>query len=347
MRVKPPITWFGGKSKLTSKIIKHFVQHQTYCEPFGGSGAVLLAKEPSKVEVYNDIDGDLVNLFRIIRDPVLFDRLQISVENTLYARSEFELSKDKIDDPIEQARRFLVRQRQSHGGLGKRWSYCVEDSSLGMSSAVRRWQAGVERLPLIHKRFKTVQIEQDDWSLVMQRFDGPRTLFYLDPPYVPDTRVNGRYQHELTQDDHHQLVEYLLTVKGMVVLSGYAHEAYKSLEDAGWVRQDYDVPAYTSSGRKRRIECLWLSPSIANISSELPESMESDQGYLFNHSVESMRQGAYQTHRIRVESTQVKLVNLIQDMKQCGKRVTISAVAAAANMSREHLGRKYRHLFEV
>lgn len=347
MSVKPPVTWFGGKSKLAPKIIKHFVQHQTYCEPFGGSAAVLLAKEPSKVEVYNDIDGNLVNLFRVLRDPALFEQLRAGVESTLYARAEFELAKEHTADPVEQARRFLVRQRQSHGGLGKRWSYCVEDSAAGMSSAVRRWQSGVERLPLIHKRLKTVQIEQDDWRAVMQRFDGPRTLFYLDPPYVPDTRVNGRYQHELNQDDHHQLVAHLLTVKGMVVLSGYAHEAYKPLEDAGWARQDYDVPAYTSSGRERRVECLWLSPSIAAIASELPEALDSDQGDLFTRPVENMRQGAYQTHQIRVESTEAKLVNVIRDMRQSGKRVTISAVAAAANMSREHLGRKYRHLFDV
>lgn len=347
MSVKPPVTWFGGKSKLAPKIIKHFVQHQTYCEPFGGSAAVLLAKEPSKVEVYNDIDGDLVNLFRVLRDPVLFEQLRAGVGSTLYARAEFELAKEPTIDPVERARRFLVRQRQSHGGLGKTWSYCVEDSSLGMSSAVRRWHSGVERLPLIHKRLRSVQIEQDDWHAVMDRFDGPRTLFYLDPPYVPDTRVNGRYQHELNQDDHHQLVERLLTINGMVVLSGYAHEAYKPLEAAGWSRQDYDVPAYTSIGRERRVECLWLSPSLAAIVPELPGSQESGQADLFACSIENMRKGAYQTHQSRVESTEAKLANVIRDMRQSGKRVTISSVAAAADMSREHLGRKYRHLFDV
>lgn len=247
IRVKPPITWFGGKSKIAPKIIKHFVAHQTYCEPFGGSAAVLLAKEPSRVEVYNDLNSDLANLFRVLRTPALFEQLCVGLEYTLYARAEFDLAKETTTDSIERARRFIVRQRQSHGGFGKRWSYCVEDSSMGMSSAVRRWQAGIDRLPLIHQRFKRVQIEQDDWRTVMQRFDRPRTLFYLDPPYVPDTRVNGRYQHELSQDDHQRLVDYLLTVKGMVVLSGYEHEAYSPLEEAGW----------------QRIESLWLSPSIS------------------------------------------------------------------------------------
>jgi DNA adenine methylase len=110
------------------------------------------------------------------------------------------------------------------------------------------------------QRIMNVQIEQDDWRAVMRLFDGPRTLFYLDTPYVPDTRVNGGYRHELKEDDHRKLVEYLLAVQGMVVLSGYAHESYKPLESAGWTRQDHDVQAYASDSRARRTECLWRSP---------------------------------------------------------------------------------------
>lgn len=160
MSVQPPLTWFGGKSKLASKIIAQFPPHQAYCEPFGGSAAVLLAKKPSKVEVYNDIDGGLVNLFQVLRDPALFRRLQVSLDHTLYARSEFELAKEPTEDTVERARRFIVRQRQSHSGLGQYWSYCIENTCKGMSSAVRRWHSGIERLPLIHKRIKRVQIEQ-------------------------------------------------------------------------------------------------------------------------------------------------------------------------------------------
>lgn len=260
MSVKSPITWFGGKSRMASKIIQHFPSHQTYCEPFGGSGAVLLAKDPSPVEVYNDIHGELVNLFRVLREPSLFEQLQVKVSKTLYARGEFELAKESSDDPVERARRFLVRQRQSHGGLGKTWSYSIGDSSLGMSSAVRRWLAGIERLSSVHDRLKSVQIEQDDWMSVVKRYDSPRTLFYVDPPYIPDTRVNGGYQHEMGEDNHYDLVTHLLNVQGMVVLSGYEHAMYKPLEDAGWSRQDYDVRAYTSDRRATRTESLWLSP---------------------------------------------------------------------------------------
>jgi DNA adenine methylase len=100
MSVKPPVTWFGSKSRLTPKIIKHLVEHQTYCEPFGGSAVVLLAKSPSKVEVYNDIDGDLVNLFRVLRDPQLFEQLRAGVGITLYDRGEFDLAKQPVSDPV-------------------------------------------------------------------------------------------------------------------------------------------------------------------------------------------------------------------------------------------------------
>lgn len=259
--MKPPITWLGNKARLAAKIISHFPKHQTYCEPFGGSAAVLLAKPPSPVEIYNDIDGDLVNFYRVIRDPGLFARFMIDIDATLYSRDEFALALQQTDDIIESARRFMVRQRQSHGGLGKTWSYSIGDSVSGISSSVRRWQSGIERLPGIHTRMRNVQIEHDDWQKVMQRFDGPDTLFYLDPPYIPDTRVSGTYAHELTYDDHRTLVDYLQTVKGMVVLSGYKHEIYTPLEDNGWLRYDYDVPAYVSDGRLRRVECIWLSPT--------------------------------------------------------------------------------------
>lgn len=346
MGVRPPITWFGGKSRLAEKIIQHFTEHQTYCEPFGGSAAVLLAQPSSNIEVYNDVNGDLVNLFCVLRDPTLSKQLHAYLEDTFYAQDEFDLAKEYTDEPIERARRFMVRQRQSYGGLGKKWSYSIKNSVGGKASTIRRWDIGLERLPLVHKRFKDVQIVRNDWKKVISTFDGRETLFYLDPPYVPDTRVNGQYPNELTQNDHHELVDYLITeLKGMVVLSGYEHEAYRSLESVGWVRKDYDVPAHTSDSRGRRTECLWLSPSI--IAAARFEVVNIDQGDLFISPAERMQQGAYQTHQIRVKSTEAKLIYAIRKMRQSGQRVTMTAIASQARMSREHLGRKYKHLFEM
>lgn len=289
MKVGPPLTWLGGKSRFTSKILALFPEHHIYCEVFGGSGAVLMAKEPSRVEIFNDVDDALVNLFRVLRDPHLCDQLQKACESTLYARSEFKLAQDPTDNPVERARRFLVRQRMSRSGLGERWSYSVEDSRRNMASVVRRWQAGIERLSGLHQRLGTVQIEQADWREIVDRYDSPETLFYLDPPYRQETRIGGRYPHEMTRGDHDELVQRILRLKGKVVLSGYQHPSYQPLESCGWIRRSYDVVAYSSDTRTRRVEQLWLSPTVLGRKSS---------------SAERMRAGAYRTHRSRVASTE-------------------------------------------
>jgi DNA adenine methylase len=145
--MKSAIALHGGKTRFASKIIAHFPAHQTYVDVFGGSGSVLLAKEKSPVEVLNDLDDSIVNLFRVLRDRALSRQLQTACESTPYARAEFNLAQEPTDDPVERARRFLVRQNMSHSGLGLRWSYSIQNSSHGMASVVRRWQAFIERLP--------------------------------------------------------------------------------------------------------------------------------------------------------------------------------------------------------
>lgn len=264
MGVPSPLNWFGGKSRLAPQILKHFPPHRTYVEPFGGSAAVLLAKEPAPVEVPNDLDGALVSFFRVLRDPELCAKLRLAAEQTLYARAEFELAKQPSDDPVEAARRFLVRQRMSFGGKGEDWAYSIRTSRRGTAAAIRRWRWGVESLPVINHRLRSVQIECADWRDVVARFDGSDTLFFLDPPYHPETRVAGTYRCELSEKDHQELVGYLLMARGMVVLSGYAHETYSALEKAGWMRIECPTCTHNSgSSLTRRVECLWLSPSLA------------------------------------------------------------------------------------
>src|ERR1017187_2722585 len=128
MSIASPITWFGGKSRLAPRIIQHFPKHTCFCEPFGGSAAVLLAKEPSPVEVYNDLDGELVNFFRVLRATRLSARLRTRLEDTPTAPADFLLSQQPTDDPVEAARRFMVRQRQSFAGKGGEWSFSVAKS---------------------------------------------------------------------------------------------------------------------------------------------------------------------------------------------------------------------------
>jgi DNA adenine methylase len=338
MRISSPVTWHGGKSKLSAKIVGYFPEHQTYVEPFGGSAAVLLAKKPSKVEVYNDLDGGLVNLFQVLRNATLYRRLRRALDRTRYARAEFFLSKEPSDDPVESARRFIVRQRQSRGGLGERWSYCVGDSRGGMSSAVARWQTGLDQLPSVHERFRHVQIECEDWRTILTRYQGRKTLFYIDPPYLPETRTGGKYQYELSERDHRELVARILASRSMFVLSGYANETYKPLEKAGWMRVDFEVRAFSSDRRTRRTECLWLSPSITTCSGN---------GQKVLTPVEKMKAGAHHTHDVRVGQTTKKTVRAIERLLKCGKKPTKAAVARMVEVSRGHLSRRYKHLFET
>jgi len=338
MGTPSPINWFGGKSRLASRIIEHFPAHHTYCEPFGGSAAVLLAKAASKVEIYNDIDRELVNFFAVLRNPRLFARLRQAVERTPYARAEFRLSKEKSDDAVEAARRFVVRSRQSFGGKGCEWSYSVRNSHGGMASSVQRWLRGMECLQAVHDRFRNVQIECDDWDAVMSRYDSPSTLFFIDPPYIPETRVSGKYRHELTQNDHRELVAALLRVQGMTVLSGYNHRTYDRLEQTGWRRVDYRLKTHASDYRAWRVESVWLSPTAL----KSPNSRT-----LVLSPIERQRQGAYQSHKVQVDGTTKRVARAISKFRLAGKRVTISSIGRATGMTREHLSRRYRHLFRA
>jgi DNA adenine methylase len=334
MNISSPVAWLGGKARLAPKIIGYFPPHKTYVEVFGGGAAVLLAKQPSPIEVFNDIDRGLVNLFQVLRDSRSFKKLRSSLAATLYARAEFELSMQKSDDPIEAARRFMVRQRQSFSGKGTGWSYSIEKSAVGVKS----WRKGVECLPAVHRRFRDVQIECDDWRTVISRYDGPETLYFLDPPYHPATRVGGGYRHELTKQDHKELIARLRKIRGMVVLCGYNHETYKPLERAGWKRVDYHVRTHVSDYRAQRVESVWLSPSVVN---------HEKSRNLFSSPQERQRRGAYRSHKVQVEGSTKRVRRAIANFRAAGKKVTISGIGRATNLSREHLSRNYRHLFQA
>ncbi len=339
--ISPPVTWFGSKSRLAKQITNHFPPHQTFVDVFGGSGAILLAKPPSKVEVYNDLNVKLVTLFRVLSDPLKSKKLEHLLTLTPYSRAEFERCQQEIDftdNDIEIARQFMVIQRQSHGGLGIQWSYCVGASAAGYSASVRKFHAGIERLPAVAQRIRKVQIENLHWNDVLTRYDRDATLFYLDPPYVPETRTNGQYEHEMTLDDHAQLVEKLIRLKGHVVLSGYTHPVYEPLESFGWKRVNMDVIASTSQHRSRRIESLWISPGHeasaqrAAITS-VPDGQTKRQA------------GAYQTHGIRVHQSEKQINEAIQSLKRTKKTITKTEVSRITGISRVHLSRRYSYLF--
>jgi DNA adenine methylase len=256
--------WYGGKFNHLDWLLPLLPKCHHYCEPFGGSGAVLLNREPSPVETYNDIDGEVGNFFRVLRDEK--DKLIEAIGLTPFSREELYLaladSENNLSD-LERARRFFVRARQSRTGLAQtaslgRWANCIGTSRAGMAGAVSRWLGSVESLPDIVLRLGRVQIENRPAVEVIQLYDRPDSLFYCDPPYVHATRGDSKaYGFEMDEDAHRQLAEVLSNCEGMVAISGYRCELMDDLY-RGWRR--YDPPAKNChSVKELRFETLWMN----------------------------------------------------------------------------------------
>ena len=344
MNLRPPVNFFGSKARMAHKIIAHFPNHHTFVDLFGGSGAVLLSKAPARVEIYNDIDRQLVNFYQVVRDPQQLEKLIAALGLTLHSRLEFELASHPATEPVESARRFLVRQGQSYGALGNNWNYSVQNSSGGISSSVRRWRAALERLRPAHQRLRGVHIECDDWRNVVRRFDTEQKLFFADPPYLKSTRVGGQYTYEMTDSGHQELVETLLQIKGRAVVCGYRNVIYEPLIDAGWASLDFQVRAFVSDCRSERTETLWISPA-QNRSTSIKDSAKPDVTPDYEKTgKQKMADNARKTHQLRTSTTARKVQAAIEELRILGKPVTQLAVAQRAGISRVQIGRRYGEL---
>lgn len=252
---RPIVRWHGGKWLLAHWIIGHFPAHRCYVEPYGGGGSVLLRKERSYAEVYNDLDGDIVNLFRVMRDHGC--ELAEAVRLTPYSREDFRASYHAHTDQVEQARRLLVRCYMGFGtnAHGRITGFRANSNRSGTTPA-HDWANFPAAIPAIIERLRGVVIENRPAIDVMRQHDSAKTLHYVDPPYLPETRDKGRdYAHEMTQDDHVALSSALHSLRGAVVISGYRSPLYDELY-ADWIRVDRNALA---DGAKKRIESLWLS----------------------------------------------------------------------------------------
>lgn len=257
--------WYGGKFSHLDWLLPLLPDTAIhYCEPFGGSGAVLLNRSPASVETYNDLDGELVNFFRVLRERR--DDLIEAIAFTPFSREEYYLAiaaqSDDVSD-LERARRFFVRARQARTGLAQtatlgRWANCKNTSRAGMSGVVSRWLGSVESLPEIATRLLRVQIENRPAADVIRLYDAPGTLFYCDPPYPPSARGDSRaYAYEMSDDNHVELAGLLRRTKGMVALSGYRCELLDDLY-ADW--NLHLAPAKQSHAiKKLRQEALWTN----------------------------------------------------------------------------------------
>lgn len=262
---RPVLRYHGGKWRLAPWILGFFPPHFTYVEPYGGAASCLLLKPRSVHELYNDLDGEVVNLFRVLRDPVMAMELREKVALTPYHRQEFELGYKPADEPIEQARRTLVRAHMgigSSGSVGKATGFRVRENKRAVSPAMD-WARWPEQVAAYCERLRGVMIEHRPALDVIRQQDAENTLFYVDPPYVTSTRTAhhglGLYRHEMTDGDHREMAAALHQVRGMVVLSGYASPLYDALF-GNWrrfTRQAFAGHATT------RTEVVWLNPNAS------------------------------------------------------------------------------------
>lgn len=257
---RPLVRYHGGKWKLAPWILSFFPQHRVYVEPFGGGGSVLLRKERSYAEVYNDLDDEIVNLFRVARDHG--QQLENLLRLTPFARAEFDLSYEPSDDAIEQARRTLVRSFMGFGSaaVSKQKTGFRANSNRSGTTPAHDWANYPDALQFVVERLNGVVIENRGAIECMQHHDSVQTLHYVDPPYVKSTRYMDSktkcYRHEMDDVDHAALAADLKQLKGYVVLSGYACDLYDKELFSDWTR--FERPAF-ADGAKERTEVIWIN----------------------------------------------------------------------------------------
>lgn len=334
----PVLRYHGGKFRLSKWLYGFFPAHEIYVEPFGGAASVLLRKPRSHGEVYNDLDQDIFNLFQVLRDEKAAARLRELCELTPYSRDEFQLAYQHTADPIERARRTIVRSAMGFGSgaaTGHKTGFRCEARRKHATSA-DVWVKYPAVLTWVAQRLRGVNIENRPAAQCIASHDTDRTLFYVDPPYLMETRSIGSsehvYRHELTEQQHQELLQQLLDAKGMVALSGYASELYSDML-TGWRCETKLARISAGAGTGIKTECLWLNQQC---------QIALERGAI---DIGHASHGAYVTHHIRQRGTEAKICAAIAHLEGHGAKVTKKAVAEVAGISREHITRKYGHLF--
>jgi DNA adenine methylase len=266
---RPLLRWHGGKWLLAPWILGHFPEHRVYVEPFGGAWSVGFRKPRAYAEIWNDLDDELVNLFRVLRDERLGPLLVEQIRLTPFARTEFEDCYRPTRNRLERARRLIVRAFMGHGSDGASGIYRTgfrAASNRSGTTPAHDWVNYPPALAAILDRLAGVVIERRPAVQVMQRHDGPDTLHFVDPPYLWETRARanrrpdngGVYRHEMSEEQHVDLLGDLVDLEGMVVLCGYPSAIYDDLLP-GWRRVEREARA---DGALLRTEVLWLNPAV-------------------------------------------------------------------------------------
>ena len=263
---------------MAEEIIKRFPPHVHYVEPFAGGLAVLFAKPAKWIEkhseVVNDLNGGLMNFWRCLACEDAFELFKRMVEGTPFAEYTFKSAKkESIKNAdwytgenlsVALAHAFFVRYRQSRQGLGKDFATLSKTRTRrGMNEQVSSWLGAIEGLPEAHERLKRVVVLNRDAVEIIKSEDSPDTFFYLDPPYVHDTRsTTGEYQHEMTLEDHRRLLNTLAPLKGKFLLSGYSHDLYHEFAQlCDWSCDEIEIDNKASSAKIKEIkrEMLWMN----------------------------------------------------------------------------------------
>ena len=265
------VHWPGGKARQLNDLLPLIPVTKIYVEPFGGGGSVLLNRPYSEIEVYNDLDGQLVNLFAVLRDEDSYKEFRRRIALMPYSRAEFNraLGFDRCDSPVDRAVAFYTVLNQSISG--KRLSTTGDWSRNRTINNADRWFQRQHGLIAVHQRIQNVQIESRDAIDIIKQWDTPDTTFYLDPPYILETRGNNKYYAVEPGDEFHEaLVDALLAVRGCAVLSGYDHPIYARLSDSGWFTDTYgqdttmDLAQSAVGKTRQRVEVVYRNRRAAD-----------------------------------------------------------------------------------
>lgn len=268
-KISSPIKWHGGKSYLAARIVALMPPHLHYVEPYAGGLSVLLAKDPNGVsEVVNDLHGGLTNFWNCMMNPDLFKAFKRRIEGMPFAESLWEnafnaMNKDSLS-PVEAALAFFVTCRQSLAGRMDTFAPLSRNRvRRGMNEQVSAWLTTIEGLPAVHARLRRVVVLSRHALDVIREQDGEKTCYYLDPPYLHETRAStGEYAFEMSRDDHENLLTTLQAIKGKFLLSGYRSDLYDDYaKRLGWNRADFDLPNNSAGGKSKRrmTECVWMN----------------------------------------------------------------------------------------
>lgn len=259
---RPALRYYGGKWRLAPWLMQYFPKHDCYVEPYAGAASMFFRKSASKLEVINDTNKDVINFFEVLRDQP--DELIRLIDYTPFSRDEYVNSVQPTEDRLERARRFYVRANQGRANgayMGSKdggWQFQVMDK---VTRVVTDSWGNIDYLFAVAERLKQAFIECDEACNVIRRYDRPATLFYLDPPYLSETRqCPTRYGNEMDKDAHVELADLVHSVEGMTLISGYRSPLYDELY-GDWTRVEREA---LTTGAVYRTECLWISPQITS-----------------------------------------------------------------------------------